>query len=229
MSRPRSLIATLPARIDEYEEGVARLFRLKTGLDYYQAMDQIIDFVIGTGRTKIIDLITDTAVFALRLAGHKTFKGCVYSFDGNVTLLELARQRATQLNLYNNLEFKQLVRDTRFPLADGFAEAAVSVFDLHRHPIKQYLAEIMRVLAPNGLFVIAVLTEPKTAAPLRFWRRVRLKYIHKNPTEADTVYPDREELIKAFFGAGFRQVIIQEMNSPTAKQSGVFNLIAVTK
>jgi len=58
---------------------------------------------------------------------------------------------------------------------------------------------------------------------------IALKYIHKNPDEADTVYPDREELITALFGAGFRQVIIQEMNTPTTMRPGVFSLIAATK
>jgi ubiquinone/menaquinone biosynthesis C-methylase UbiE len=227
--RPRPLIAGLPSRIDEYEEGVARFFQWKTGLDYYHAMDHIIDFVISTGRTKVVDLLTDTAAFALRIAERKAFNGRVYSFDSNVTLLERAKQRAAQLKLQKTIEFKQFFNETRLPLPNCFAEVAVSVFDLHRHPLTQYLVEIIRILEPEGLFIVAVLTEPKAAAPLRLWRWARLKYIHKNEAEADTVYPDREELIKSLFGAGFRQVIIQEMNSPTMKRPGVFSLIAATK
>ena len=227
--RPRPFIAGLPARIDEYEEGVARFFQWKTGLDYYYAMDQIIDFVVGTGRTKVIDLLADTAVFALRLAGRKAFNGRIFSFDSNVTLLERAKQRAVQLNLQKNIEFKQALRETHLPLPNCFAETAVSIFDLHRHPLNQYLAEIVRLLEPEGLFIVAVMTEPKAAVPLRLWRWAYTKYIRKNPTEADTVYPDREGLIKSLFGAGFRQVIIQEMNSPTAMRPGVFSLIAATK
>ena len=227
--RPRPLIAGLPARIEVYEEDVVRFFNLKTGLYYYHAIDQVVDFVIGTGRKNIVDLLTDTAVFALRLAGHKDFHGSVYSVDSNVTLLERAKQRAAQLNLLKGIEFKQVMQETRIPLSDCCVEGAVSIFDLHRYPMRQYLAEIMRLLEPGGIFVAAVLTEPKAAAPIRLWRWARLKYIHKNPTEADTVYPDREDLIKALFGAGFRQVIIQEKNSPTVKHPGVFNLIAATK
>ena len=227
--RPRPFISGLPARIDEYEEGVARFFQWETGLDYYYAMDQIIDFVVSAGRTKVIDLLTDTAVFALRIAGRKAFNGRVYSFDSNVTLLERAKQRAVQLNLQKTIEFKQVLRETLLPLPNCFAEAAVSIFDLHRHPLNQYLAEIVRLLEPEGLFVIAVLTEPKSAFPLRLWRWAHTKYIHKNPTEADNVYPDREGLINSLFGAGFRQVIIQEMNSPTKMRPGVFSLIAATK
>ena len=227
--RPRSFVSGLPARIDDYEESVARFFQLKTGMDYYNAMDHIIDFATGTGRTKIVDLLTDTAVFALRMADRKAFNGRIYSFDSDVTLLERAKQRAIQLNVQKTIEFKQCFHESKLPLSDGFADAAVSVFDLHRHALNQYFAEIMRILEPDGLFIVAVLTEPKTAAPLRLWRWARLKYIHKNPTEADTVYPDREKLIKSLFGAGFRQVIIQEMNSPTTMQPGVFSLIAATK
>ena len=227
--RPRPFVAGLPAGIDEYEEGVARFFHWKTGLDYYYAMDQVVDSVVGAERTKVIDLLTDTAVFALRIAGRKAFNGRVYSFDSNVTLLERAKQRAVQLNLQKNIEFKQVIREATLPLPNCFAGAAVSIFDLHRHPLQQYLAEILRLLEPEGIFIIAVQTEPKAAVPIRLWRRVHLKYIRKNPTEADTVYPDREGLIQALFGAGFRQVIIQEMNSPVLMRPGVYSLITATK
>ena len=91
---PRPFLASLPAKIDTYEEGVARLFRRETGLDYYLTIDQIVDFAINTGRMKVIDLLTDTATFALRLAGRKAFVGRIYSFDSNITLLERAKQRA---------------------------------------------------------------------------------------------------------------------------------------
>ena len=228
--RPRPLVAGLPARIDEYEEGVARFFQWKTGLDYYHVIDHVIDFVIGSERTRIVDLVADTAVFALRLAQRKAFNGRIYSFDSNVTLLERAKQRAAQLNLQRILEFKQLFHETNLPvLQDGFAEVAVSIFDLQRHQINQYLTEIRRILETGGIFIIAVHTEPKAAVPLRLWKWINLKYIHKNQTESDTVYPDREELIKSLFGAGFRQVIVQEMNSPTTMRPGVFSLFAATK
>jgi ubiquinone/menaquinone biosynthesis C-methylase UbiE len=192
-------------------------------------LDHIVDFVVGAGRTKIVDLLADTAVFALRLAERRDFSGRVCSFESNVTLLERAKQRAVQLNLQKNLEFKQFFHETRLPLQDCSADAAVSVFDLHRHVIPQYLREVMRILEPKGLFIAAALTEPKAAIPFRLWRWASMKYIHKNPTEADTVYPDREELIKSLFGAGFRQVIVQEMTSPTATRPGVFSLTAATK
>ena len=227
--RPRPFVSGLPARIDEYEEGVARFFQWKTGLDYYHSIDYIIDFVISTERKKIVDLITDTAAFSLRISERKAFNGRVYSFDSNVTLLERAKQRAAQMNLKNTVEFKQFINETRLPLPNCFAQAAVSIFDLHRHPINQYLNEIIRILEPDGLFIVAVQTEPKAAVPIRLWRWANLKYIQKNPNEADIVYPDREALIESLFGAGFRQVIIQEMNSPTTMRPGVFSLIAATK
>ena len=71
----RPFLANLPARIDTYEEGVARFFRWRTGLDYYLTIDQIVDFVVNTGRVKVMDLLTDTATFALRLAARKAFSG----------------------------------------------------------------------------------------------------------------------------------------------------------
>src|SRR5512138_3244835 len=85
--QPRPFLANLPAKIDTYEEGVARFFQWRTGLDYYLTLDQVVDFVVNTGRLRVIDLLADTATFALRLAGRKAFAGRIYSFDNNVTLL----------------------------------------------------------------------------------------------------------------------------------------------
>ena len=92
--QPRPFLANLPARIDTYEEGVARFFQWRTGLDYYLAIDQIVDFVVDTRRVKVIDLLADTACFPSGWRGRKAFPGRIYSFDNNITLLERAKQRA---------------------------------------------------------------------------------------------------------------------------------------
>jgi ubiquinone/menaquinone biosynthesis C-methylase UbiE len=228
--QPRPFLANLPARIDTYEEGVARFFRRKTGLDYYLTIDQIVDFAINTGRVKVIDMLADTATFALRLAGRKAFPGRIYSFDSNITLLERAKQRAVHLNLQNCIEFKHF-EEPRLPVGDRFGELAVSIFDLHRHPAEQYLAEILRILVPDGHLVLAEMLEPKSTRNtlLRIWKQIHLKYIQKNPAEIHARYYDREEIIQLLFKVGFRQVIIQGLNTPATPHSGVFSLIAATK
>ncbi len=226
----RPFLSSLPAKIDTYEEGVARFFQWRTGLDYYLTLDQVVDFVANTGRVKVIDLLTDTATFSLRLAARKSFVGRIYSFDTNVTLLERAKQRAAHLNLQQFLEFKH-VQDARVPVADGFGELAVSIFDLHRHPAEQYLTEAIRVLSPNGYLVLAELLMPKSARRSFFWlmKNMHLRYVQKNPTEARAIYYDREEIIELLFKVGFRQVIVQGLSTPSSRQSGVFSLIAATK
>ena len=160
--QPRPFLANLPARIDTYEEGVARFFQWRTGLDYYLTIDQIVDFVVNTGRERAIDLLADTATFSLRLAGRKAFHGRVYSFDSNMTLLERAKQRAAHLNLQQSIEFRHF-KEPRFPIPDAHGDVAVSIFDLHRHPAEQYLAEVLRILAPNGYLIAAEMLEPKSA------------------------------------------------------------------
>jgi ubiquinone/menaquinone biosynthesis C-methylase UbiE len=228
--QPRPFLANLPARIDTYEEGVARLFQWSTGLDYYLTIDQIVDFVVNTGRVKVIDLLADTATFALRLAGRKAFPGRIYSFDNNVTLLERAKQRASHLNLQQCIEFKHF-QEPRFPVPDGQGDLAVSIFDLHRHPVEQYLAEILRILVPDGYLIVADILEPKSSriSWSRIWRKLHLQFIQKNPAEARAVYYDREEMIEMLFRAGFRQVIVQGLSVPAKPGSGVFSLIAATK
>jgi ubiquinone/menaquinone biosynthesis C-methylase UbiE len=227
---PRPFLANLPAKIDTYEEGVAKFFRWETGLDYYLTIDQIVDFVINTGRTKVVDLLTDTATFSLRLAGRKSFPGRIYSFDNNVTLLERAKQRAAHLSLQQCIEFRHF-KEARLPVPDGFGELAVSIFDLHRHSAVQYLSEAIRILAPEGYLILAEMLEPKTAKTnlIRLWRQAHLRYVQKNPVEARARYHDREEVIRLLFEAGFRQIIIQGLNTPALPRLGVFSLIAATK
>jgi ubiquinone/menaquinone biosynthesis C-methylase UbiE len=227
---PRPFLANLPAKIDTYEAGVAEFFRLKTGLDYYLTIDQIVDFVVNTGRLKVIDLLTDTAVFAFKLAGRKSFQGRIHSFDSNITLLERAKQRAAHLSLNRTIEFKHIA-EPRFPLPDGFGDLAFSFFDLHRHPAEEYLKEAMRTLIPDGHMIIAEMLEPKAArtALLSLWKRWHLQYIKRGPAEAYATYFDREEIIQLLFKVGFRQVIVQGLNVPESPDGGVFSLIAATK
>ena len=223
-------MANLPARIDTYEEGVARFFQWRTGLDYYLSIDQVVDFVVNTGRVKVIDLLTDTATFALRLAARKSFAGRIHSFDNNITLLERAKQRAAHLNLQQFIEFRH-VQESRVPIADGYGELAVSIFDLHRHHAEQYLTEALRILTPNGYLVLAELLIPKSVRNSVYWlmRNMHLRYVQKNPTEAQARYFDQDEIIDLLFKIGFRQVIIQGLNVPASRHSGVFSLIAATK
>jgi ubiquinone/menaquinone biosynthesis C-methylase UbiE len=229
-SQTRPFLANLPARIDTYEEGVAQFFRWRTGLDFYLVMDQIVDFVVDTGRIKVVDLLADTAAFALKLAGRKAFAGRIYSFDTNVTLLERAKQRAMHLNLHRIIEFKQC-QEQIFPAPDNYCDLAFSFFDLHRHPAENYLAEVIRILSTDGHLIVAEMLEPKSARNTltSIWRRLHLRYIQKNSIEARAMYYDREEIIELLFRAGFRQIIIQGLNIPASPQSGVFSLIAATK
>lgn len=226
----RPFLANLPAKIDTYEEGVARFFYWRTGLDFYLTIDQIVDFVVNTRRLKVIDLLCDTATFALRLAGRKAFVGRIYSFDTNVTLLERAKQRASHLNLNQAIEFRSY-QEPRIPVPDGHGDLAVSIFDFHRRPAKQYLAECRRILLPDGHLVLAEMLEPKSrgSAFRQAFRKFYLRTIQKNAAEAGGVYYDREEIIRLLFEAGFRQVVIQGLSVPKSPHSGVFSLIAATK
>ena len=228
--RPRPLLTNLPARIDDYEAGVARFFQWRTGLDYYASIDQIVDFVVNTRKIRVLDLLTDTAAFALRLVGRKAFFGRIYSFDDNVTLTERARQRARHLSLEQGVEFRQC-EGPKLPVPDGFAELAVSIFDFHRQPAEQYLREAMRVLAADGHLVLADVLEPKSMRNrvLWEWKKLQLKYLQKKPAEAEGVYYDRDEIIHLLFEAGFRQVIVQGLKLPTSMHEGVFSLVAATK
>ncbi len=223
-------MANLPAKIEVYEDGIADFFRWRTGLDYHMTLDRIVDFVVDTGGSKVLDLLTDTAVFALNLAGRKTFSGRIESFDTNITLLERAKQRAIQLKLDEIVEFKPF-KETNIPVSSGYGDVAVSIFDFHRHPAEQYLEEVLRILSPNGYFVLAEMVESKASKNrwVSMWKKFQMKYIKKNEAEAAAVYYDQEEIISLLFKAGFRQVIVQGLQAPASSFSGVFCLITATK
>ncbi len=229
-ARPRPFLTDLPARIDSYEQGVASFFQWRTGLNYYATIDQIIDFVINTKRLKVVDFLADTATFALTLAGRKAFLGKIYSFDNNITLLERARQRARHLNLQAVVDFRQF-EGTKLPVSDAFAEIAVSIFDFHRHAPEQFLAEAFRILSPEGYLIIAEMIEPKSTWNNLKWtlKKMHLRFLQKNPTEAQGVYYDCDEVIQLLRNTGFRQVIIQGLKPPRSPNQGIFNLIAATK
>ena len=227
--KPRPFLANLPAKIEIYEDGIADFFRKETSLDYYLTIDRIVDFVVDTGGRKVLDLLADTAVFALNLAGRKAFQGHIYSFDTNITLLERAKQRAIQLNLQSAIDFWEF-REPKIPVPDEYGDVAVSIFDFHRHPAEQYLKEIKRVLIPDGYMILAEMIKPKSSKTV--WNSISKKlHLHKkkNDAEAAAVYYDQEEIISLLFQAGFRQVIIQGLNVPANAHSGVFSLITAIK
>ena len=116
-------------------------------------------------------------------------------------------------------------------MQDGFADVAVSIFDFHRHSAEQFLTEAVRVLAPEGHLLLAEMIVPKsTLGSLAWnWKKLRIKYVQKNPEEALGVYYDREELIQLLFGAGFRQVVIQGLKQQGSISGEVFSLVAATK
>ena len=209
---------------------MAQFFQWRTRLNYYAMIDQVIDFVINTGRHRVVDFQTDTGAFALRLAARKSFAGCVYSFDNNVTLLERARQRARLMNCHQSVEFSHFAGG-RWPIEDRSVELAVSIFDLHRQSAEQFLGEAFRILSDGGHLLLAEVLEPKTARGLLIWnlRKFQLKYVLKNPVEAQGVYYDREEAIRLLFQTGFRQVIVQGLGKPALADQGVFSLMAATK
>lgn len=228
--RPRPFVAKLPAGIDTYEEGVARFFQWRTGINYYAAIDQIVEFLISARRTRIVDLCCDTGAFAIKLAGRKNFSGKIHSFDSNTTLLERARKRARHLSLDEAVEFRQLDGD-RWPVSDGFADAAISIFDFHRHSAQHFLAEAFRVLEPAGHLLLAEVIVPKTTLGIWSWnwKKFHIKYVQKNPDEAQGTYFDREELIRMLFSTGFRQVVIQGLKKENSSRESVFSLVAATK
>ena len=79
--------------------------------------------------------------------------------------------------------------------------------------------------------MLGEILQPKTPRDLLVWnlRKLQLKFLLKNPLEAHGTYYDREEAIKLFFKAGFRQVIVQGLRQPTLIEPGVFSLVAATK
>lgn len=115
---------------------------------------------------RILDLCCGTGDLALRLARSRDNDDLVMGIDFSPPMLEIARKKAEHDGLSEKVTFIcGDVSDLPFP--DGYFDCIGIGFALRNLTYKnpkalRYLAEVLRVLRPEGRFVIVESSQPET-------------------------------------------------------------------
>jgi demethylmenaquinone methyltransferase/2-methoxy-6-polyprenyl-1,4-benzoquinol methylase len=109
----------------------------------------------------ILDIATGTGDLAINLA--KTNASKIVGFDISPGMLEIGKQKIAQKKLNNKIEMV-LGDSEKMPFTDNSFDAITVAFGVRNFEnLEQGLTEILRVLKPNGTFVILETSVPAKA------------------------------------------------------------------
>lgn len=109
----------------------------------------------------ILDIATGTGDLAINLA--KTNASKIVGFDISPGMLEIGKQKIAQKKLNNKIEMV-LGDSEKMPFNDNSFDAITVAFGVRNFEnLEQGLTEILRVLKPNGTFVILETSVPAKA------------------------------------------------------------------
>ncbi len=123
---------------------------------------------LAAGPTRVVDLACGTGDLALRLADLAEAGVEVIGVDFSEPMLEVARAKAQARGLADRVSF--LWADAaELPFEDASVDAVGIAFGFRnltwKNPhVDRHLAEVLRVLAPGGRFVIVESSQPRSAA-----------------------------------------------------------------
>ena len=175
----------VPALCGQWAPRVATLAKLRPG-------DHVLDVACGTG------------VLTREVASRVEPGGFVAGVDANEGMLAVAAELAP------SLEFRQASAET-LPYDDQRFDAVVSQFGLMFFDRERALAEMLRVLKPNGRIAIAVWaaleTAPAYAAEVELFERLGGSSAAE-ALRAPFVLGDPQELAQLLKTAGFKEVSV---------------------
>lgn len=165
-------ISTKPYKDSELgkKEQVAKMF--DTISAKYDNLNRVISFGIDTKWRKkilkmvanknpesILDIATGTGDLAILLANTKAKK--IVGLDISAGMLEVGKQKIADRNLSNKIEM--ILGDSeKMPFDDNSFDAITVGFGIRNFEnLEKGLADILRVLKPNGIFVILETSIPE--------------------------------------------------------------------
>lgn len=162
----------------------------------------IIDIATGTG---------DFAVAATKIPGSK-----IVGIDISEGMLEVGRKKIQKKNLSERIEFLKADSEN-LPFADNTFDAAVVGFGVRNFEnLEKGLAEINRVLKPEGMFIVLEFSKP-VKSPFRefynFYFTKILPFLGRIVSKDNRAYtylpesvnefPDGEDFIQILHNVGF--------------------------
>lgn len=211
------------------KEQVAQMFDTISG--NYDGLNRVISFGIDVKWRKkvlalvaaknpenILDIATGTGDLAILMT--KTNAKKIIGLDISAGMLEVGKKKIADKNLQNTIEMV-LGDSENMPYPDNYFDAITVSFGIRNfETLEKGLAEILRVLKPNGIFVILETSVP-TKTPYkqgyRFYSKNILPIIGKlfskdnvaygYLSESASVFPYGEELNNILRKIGFIDVV----------------------
>jgi len=125
---------------------------------------KVVNIVGKQNPNSILDIATGTGDLAINLA--KTNAKKIVGFDISPGMLEVGKKKIAQKHLENKIEMV-LGDSEKMPFDDNSFDAITVAFGVRNFEnLEQGLSEILRVLKPNGIFVILETSVP-TKTPFK--------------------------------------------------------------
>jgi len=143
---------------DTISENYDRLNRvISFGIDI-KWRKKVLQIVTQSNPKTILDIATGTGDLAILMAQTKAPK--IIGLDISAGMLEVGRKKIQYKNLSNTIEMV-LADSEEMPFEDSFFDAITVAFGVRNFEnLEKGLAEILRVLKPNGVFVILETSVP---------------------------------------------------------------------
>jgi demethylmenaquinone methyltransferase/2-methoxy-6-polyprenyl-1,4-benzoquinol methylase len=143
---------------DTISENYDRLNRvISFGIDI-KWRKKVLQIVTQSNPKTILDIATGTGDLAILMAQTKAPK--IIGLDISVGMLEVGRKKIQYKNLSNTIEMV-LADSEEMPFEDSYFDAITVAFGVRNFEnLEKGLAEILRVLKPNGVFVILETSVP---------------------------------------------------------------------
>jgi demethylmenaquinone methyltransferase / 2-methoxy-6-polyprenyl-1,4-benzoquinol methylase len=202
------------------KEQVAQMFDTISG--NYDGLNRVISFGIDVKWRKkvlkmvsdknpemILDIATGTGDLAILMTGTKAKK--IIGLDISAGMLEVGRKKIAHKNLSDKIEMV-LGDSENIPYADNTFDAITVAFGVRNfETLEKGLAEILRVLKPNGIFVILETSVPvKTPYKqgYKFYSRYILPLIGKLFSKDNSAYQYLSDSASVFpFGEALNNIL----------------------
>ena len=135
--------------------------------------NKVLDMVAKTNPKTILDIATGTGDLAILMTKTNAYK--IIGFDISDGMLEVGRQKINAQNLQSRIEMV-LGDSEKMPYDNNTFDAITVAFGVRNFEnLEIGLSEILRVLKPNGLFVIL-----ETSVPEKFPYKQGYNFYSKN-------------------------------------------------
>jgi demethylmenaquinone methyltransferase/2-methoxy-6-polyprenyl-1,4-benzoquinol methylase len=178
------------------------------GIDV-QWRKKVLNLVSSSNPKMILDIATGTGDLAILMATTKAEK--IIGLDISSGMLEVGKKKIAHKNLSDKIEML-LADSENMPFEDHTFDAITVAFGVRNFEnLEKGLAEILRVLKPNGIFVILETSNP-TKFPYKqgyhFYTKYILPLIGKLFSKDDVAYGYLSESASVFpFGEALNNIL----------------------